>query len=48
MNVTLTPEIIKAIEDILNSGGRVEIAIGKGEILVWALKSKLKIKQPIA
>ena len=42
------PELIRAIEEILNGGKTVEIAVRNGKIVVWANSSKKKYEQPIA
>lgn len=46
--VKLVPEIIRAIEEILNSGKTVEIAMRNGKLVLWAVSSKKKYEQPIA
>ena len=46
--VKLVPELIKAIEEILNSGKTVEIAVRNGKLVLWAVSSKKKYEQPIA
>lgn len=46
--VKLVPELIKAIEEILNSGKTVEIAVRNGKLVLWAVNSKKKYEQPIA
>lgn len=46
--VKLVPELIRAIEEILNGGKTVEIAVRNGKIVVWANSSKKKYEQPIA
>lgn len=46
--VKLVPELIRAIEEILQSGKTVEIAVRNGKIVIWAVASKKKIEQPIA
>ena len=40
--VKLVPELIKAIEEILNSGKTVEIAVRNGKLVLWAVNSKKK------
>lgn len=45
--VKLVPELIKAIEEILNSGKTVEIAVRNGKLVLWAVNSKKKYEQPI-
>lgn len=46
--IRLTPELIKAIEEILNDKNTAEIAVRKDKIIVWSVKSKKKHEQPIA
>lgn len=46
--VKLVPELIRAIEEILNSGKTVEIAVRNGKLVLWAVNSKKKYEQPIA
>lgn len=46
--VKLVPEFIRAIEEILNSGKTVEIAVRNGKLVLWAVNSKKKYEQPIA
>lgn len=46
--VKLVPELIRAIEEILNGGKTVEIAVRNSKIVVWANSSKKKYEQPIA
>lgn len=46
--VKLVPELIRAIEEILNSGKTVEIAVRNGNLVLWAVNSKKKYEQPIA
>lgn len=45
--IRLVPELIRAIEEILNSGKTVEIAVRNGKIVLWAVNSKKKYEQPI-
>lgn len=46
--VKLVPELVRAIEEILNSGKTVEIAVRNGKLVLWAVNSKKKYEQPIA
>ena len=46
--VKLVPELIRAIEEILNSGKTVEIAVRNGKLVLWAVSSKKKYEPPIA
>lgn len=48
MKVTLSPQTIKTIEEILNSEKTVEIAIRRDKLIVWAVQSKKKIEQTAA
>lgn len=46
--IKLDEALTKAIEEILQSGKTVEIAVRNGKIVIWAVASKKKIEQPIA
>lgn len=46
--VKLTPEMIRAIEEILDQEKTAEVALRKGKIVVWQVASKKKYEQPIA
>lgn len=45
--IQLNPALVKAIEEILQSGKSVEIAVRNGKIVVWAVASKKKIETPV-
>ena len=42
MCVTLPPEIVREIEEILKSGKEAEVAILNGKLIVWAVSNKKK------
>lgn len=46
--IKLDPNIIALIEEILNSGKTVEIAVRNGKVVIWAVSSKKKYERPIA
>lgn len=46
--ISLDPELIAEIEEILKSGKSVEIAVRNGKIVVWAVSNKKRYEQPIA
>jgi len=46
--ITLDPELVATIEEILKQGKSVEIAVRNGKIVVWAVANKKKYEQPIA
>jgi len=46
--ISLEPELIAEIEEILKSGKSVEIAVRNGKIVVWAVSNKKRYEQPIA
>ena len=45
MKIALTPTLIAEMEEILNKGNRVELAIENGKVAVIEIKRKLKIKE---
>lgn len=47
MSIKLFPELIRTIEEILNTGKSVEIAVRNGKVIVWAVSSKKKSEQLI-
>ena len=46
--ISLTPEVVRQIEEILATGKTVEIAERHAKVIVWAVSSKKKYEQPIA
>lgn len=46
--ISLTPEVVRKIEEILTAGKTVEIAERHEKVVVWTVSSKKKYEQPIA
>ena len=46
--ISLTPEVVRKIEEILTAGKTVEIAERHEKVVVWAVSSKKKYEQSIA
>lgn len=44
----LTPELLKAIEDIVNRRNRAEVGVKNGKLCVWEVQSKTKYERPLA
>lgn len=45
--IMLTPKIVKALESILSKGMTAQIGVRNGNVVVWQVKSKKELEQPV-
>lgn len=48
IQIRLTPETVRTIEQIINRRNKVEIGFKNGKLCVWEIQSKTKHEQPVA